>query len=529
MPGRDVRDLLLARHLEPQRAAEMLRPYGFQDPLAADRELQAIAEDPDARRRLAAILPALLEGLGASADPDGALGRLERFFRAAGGAMLSHLAADPRMIDVLTVAFGASPFMAEILTRHPAWLYWLSEPDVLDRARTREETGREVAAALGPLRSEESRRDALRIAKRREILHIGVRDLLRRATVEQTVAALSVLADTLIEAAAEVAEDALRKSLGLRPAVRPEAGEARRGQGRRGFTVLGLGKLGGEELNFSSDVDLVYLYDSDDGGAPGGPPLHARGDYFQALARRLTDVLGAVTAEGQVYRVDLRLRPDGRAGAVAGSLPSMEEYYRTRGATWERLALLKARPVAGDAALGRRFSARMAAFVFRRGFDRPALDEIRRVKRQLDGRIAERSESHRHVKLGVGGIREIEFACQVLQVRFGGRRARLRPRGTLPALAALREAGLLPAEEHDALARAYVFLRDVENKLQIVADTQVHALPQAPEEMRACALRLGYRDGHGRSAEDALTSDYRAHTGAAHRIFEDVLAGPRLL
>jgi len=521
MPERDVRDLLLAKRLEPRRVDELLRPYGFHDALGADRELQAMAKDPSVRARLAAILPGLLEGLGASADPDGALRRLERFFRAgSASAVLSHLAADPRMIEVVTTVFGASPFMAEILTRHTTWLYWLAEPGVLSRPRTRKEMARDLAAALGPLRSEESRLDALRIAKRRELLHIGVRDLLRRTSVEETLRALSWLAEALIEAACVVAEDALRASLGL-PAVRA----GRRGAG---FAVLGLGKLGGEELNFSSDVDLVYLYASDEGRVSTGRGAPEKSDYFQALARRVTAALGAVTGEGHVYRVDLRLRPEGRMGPVARSLVSMQEYYRTRGATWERMALLKARTVAGDRALGQRFLDRVAPFVYRRAFDGTALEDVRRVKRQIDRRMAERADGDRHVKLGVGGIREIEFVCQVLQVRFGARRARLRPRATLAALGALREAELLAADEHETLRRAYVFLRDVENKLQMVSDTQVHALPDAPEELRACALRLGYRDDAARSAADALLADYRAHTSATHRIFEDVLAGPRL-
>ena len=219
MTAPDVRDLLLASHLEPSRAAELLRPYGFRDPRAADRELQALAVDPSARARLSELLPDLLAGHAASADPDGALSRLERFVRASGSAaaMLSHLTTDPRMIDVLARTFGASPFMAEILIRHPAWLYWLSEPDVLARSRTKDEMARDLAAALEPLRTDERRLDALRLAKRREILHVGVRDLLRLATVEDTVSALSLVAEALIEAACVVAEEGLRASLGLRP------------------------------------------------------------------------------------------------------------------------------------------------------------------------------------------------------------------------------------------------------------------------------------------------------------------------
>jgi glutamate-ammonia-ligase adenylyltransferase len=527
MTAPDVRDLLLASQLEPSRAAELLRPYGFRDPRAADRELQALAADPSARARLSELLPDLLAGLAASADPDGALSRLERFVRASGSAasMLSHLTTDPRMIDVLARTFGASPFMAEILIRHPAWLYWLSEPDVLARSRTKDEMARDLAAALEPLRTDERRLDALRLAKRREILHVGVRDLLRLATVEDTVSALSLVAEALIEAACVVAEEGLRASLGLRPLrVRGRPGSA-----RTGFTVLGLGKLGGGELNFSSDVDLVYLYASDRGRAPGGASLSDRGDYFQALARRITSALVDVTGEGYVYRVDLRLRPEGRSGSVAQSLRSFEEYYHSRGATWERLALLKAWPVGGDRALGTRFLERVRPFVYDRPFDAAALEDVRRVKQQIDRKIAEREESHRHVKLGVGGIREIEFVCQAMQVRFGGRHRSLRERSTLGALDALRRTRLLALEEHDALVSAYLFLRDVENKLQMVSDTQVHALPEAPEEMRACALRLGYRDRDTRKAEEALLSDYRSHTEATHRIFQDVLAGDRLL
>ena len=526
MPTGDVRDVVLAPRLAPDRVAALLRPYGFRDPARADRELQAIAEDPHARELLGELLADVLAALAASADPDAALARLERFARASGSsaALLSHLRADPRMIDVLATTFGASPFMAEILIRHPGWFYWLSEPEVLARSRTKDEVARDLEAVLEPLHTEERRLDALRLAKRREILHIGMRDLLRLSTVEDTVGALSLLAEALIEAACLVAEDGLRTALGLRPLPAPAHGRA----ARTGFTVLGLGKLGGGELNFSSDVDLVYLYAADRGRVPGGASAPDRGDYFQALARRVTSALVEVTGEGYVYRVDLRLRPEGRSGSVARSLRSFEEYYRARGATWERLALLKAWPVGGDRALGARFLERVRPFVYGRPFDAAALEDVRRVKQQIDRRVAQRAQTHRHVKLGVGGIREIEFICQVMQVRFGGRHRSLRERSTLGALDALRRARLLALEEHDALVKAYLFLRDVENKLQMVSDAQVHSLPEAPEEVRACAVRLGYRSREGLRAEEALLSYYRSHTEATHRIFEDVLGGRRL-
>ena len=176
-----VRDLLLSPSLAKGRAEALLRPYGFRDPAQADRELQSLAEDPQARQLLAVIVDDLLMAASDSADPDGALTRFERFVRAAGspGRVFSHLGSDPRMIDVLLRSFGASPFLAEILIRQPGLMYWLSEPGALARPRRADEIRADLASALGSLRSEERRKDALRVAKRREILHIGVRDLLR--------------------------------------------------------------------------------------------------------------------------------------------------------------------------------------------------------------------------------------------------------------------------------------------------------------------------------------------------------------
>jgi glutamate-ammonia-ligase adenylyltransferase len=284
-----------------------------------------------------------------------------------------------------------------------------------------------------------------------------------------------------------------------------------------------MGKLGGHELNFSSDVDLIYLYDADRGRMDPARSQPSRGQFHLALGRRLTVALGEVTAEGYVYRVDLRLRPEGGAGNVALPLSAFASYYRTRGATWERLALLKARPVAGDHDLGFRGLEKVRGFVFGRPFDEESLEDVRRLKRQIDHRTAARSEQARHVKLGTGGIREVELLTQVLQVRHGSKRPKLRARGTLPALQALRDDDLLAEADHADLARAYLFLRDVENKLQMVSDSQVHLLPQEPEELRRCGLRLGYRDAPGMAAGEALAVDYRRHTEVVHRIYERVL------
>jgi glutamate-ammonia-ligase adenylyltransferase len=340
---------------------------------------------------------------------------------------------------------------------------------------------------------------------------------LRLSTVAGTLGALSAIADALVPLALEVAAAEARAELSL-PARRPA--------GRTpppGFVVLALGKLGGSELNFSSDVDLVYVHRDGARRVAGrrGPAVDAD-RWAEALARRLTSVLGEATPEGHVYRVDLRLRPEGRAGAISHSVDAADEYYRRRGATWERLALLKARPVAGDRRLGDELRRRVSSFVWTRPFDAEAVREVLRMKREADRRLAARGLEDRHVKLGRGGIREIELATQVLQIRHG-RAARLRAaRSTLAALDELRSLGELPREEAEALGAAYLFLRDVENKLQMAHDAQTHVLPADDGELALLARRLGYAGDRARAVA-RFRGDLRGHRDAVRRLFGETL------
>jgi [glutamine synthetase] adenylyltransferase / [glutamine synthetase]-adenylyl-L-tyrosine phosphorylase len=508
----------LARLLDdaPSPAAlALLRRQGVADPERAARELRALAPDRPARAVLARLLPSLVSALATVPDPDAALLHLERFVRASGGgaavlAVLHDRGAES--LELLLSGLGSSPFLADALVRHPEWAGWLSERHALAHASHSRDLADEIRRAVaeaGP----GGARDALRRLRRREILRLALRDLRRLTSVEETLVELSALADALVRAALEVATAEVRAEGRL-----PPLGS----EGRAGFAVLALGKLGGSELNFSSDVDLVYLHRTDAGRvAPtrGAPTRHA---YAEALARRLTAVLAETSHEGHVYRVDLRLRPEGRAGAISDSLRAADDYYRTRGAAWERLALIKARPVAGDDELGRALLRRVAPFVWGGPFDGHALGQVLRMKHESDRRLAARGLGERHVKLGRGGIREIELVTQVLQLRSSGRSG-LRARATLEALAALRDAGALPSPEAEALSRAYLFLRDVENKLQMVHDSQTHVLPADDEELRLLARRLGYADG-----PEALrfASDLAGHTQVVHRLFEELLVRP---
>jgi glutamate-ammonia-ligase adenylyltransferase len=293
-----------------------------------------------------------------------------------------------------------------------------------------------------------------------------------------------------------------------------------------------MGKLGGGELNFRSDVDLIYLYATDQermsSASNGSDPIEAP-DFFRRLSQKITVALNEFTAEGYIYRVDLRLRPEGEAGDIASSLAAFERYYRSsRIGTWERLALLKAWPVAGNYALGQDFLEMVRGVIYDPPFDRKAQEDVRNMKRKIDARMSVRQQRGRNVKLGTGGIREIELTAQSLQVCHGGRIPRIRERQTLKALSALCDESLISTEEWDLLTRAYVFLRDVENKLQMVYDAQTHSLPQTEQELTVCARRLGYSDSERISASRQLLRDYQEHTGRVNRIFEAILGSDLL-
>jgi len=421
--------------------------------------------------------------------------------------LFSHLQDSPQGLEILAKTLGGSPYMAEILIRDPQHFYWVTDPQILHTARQKRAIKHELLQTLNLLADEQKQLDYLRFYKRREMLHIGVRDLLRLCSVEDTLAALSVLAEVLISSANWVSASAMRREYQIPKNVFTS------------FTILAMGKLGGSELNFSSDVDLMYVYGSDHEAAAS----ISASEYFRRLSLKITAALNDFTPEGYVYRVDLRLRPEGDAGYIAYSLDGFRRYYESRLGSWERLALLKAWPVAGSHELGLRFLEMIRPFIYDRPFDEATLEEIRTMKRKMDDQIAARQQRDRNVKLGAGGIREIELVAQSMQVRYGSQLPQLRLRNTLGALHVLRDESLMPAEDCNTLAAAYVFLRDVENKLQMVNDAQIHSLPRDHEELTACARLLGYTEA------EPFLGNYQHHTGHVNRIFERVFSNSTLI
>jgi glutamate-ammonia-ligase adenylyltransferase len=307
-----------------------------------------------------------------------------------------------------------------------------------------------------------------------------------------------------------------------------------------GFSVMGMGKLGGHELNYSSDVDLIYVYASHEGetraprgksaGKPAGVGISSE-EYFEILSRELTKALVEQTREGYVFRVDLRLRAEGSVGQLARSLADYKKYYETRGMAWERLALLKAWPVAGSMAVGRAFLTMAKPFIFGAGkLDCDGalaiVQNVRAVKEMIDAKMAERGHERRNVKLGIGGIREIEFLAQTVQVLAGKQVPAILDRSTLGALPRFVTRRLISGRERDELTAAYLFLRDVEHKLQMVHDLQTHALPDETEELERCAIRGGYDGSDRTAAVKKFLADHAAHTAAVHRAFQSLFYEP---
>lgn len=530
----DPARLLLATGLTAEEVAALLAPYGFRDLKGADANLQAMAGEPRERAILAGFLGDLLAAVSETADPDQALTHWERFLEAGPnrGQLFAYLAGSPRILHLLCAIFGNSPALAQTLIRDPFLVYWLAEQEVLTRRPSRAALERELRTTLGNVTAMELKLERLRRFRRREMFRIGVRDLLRLSTVPETTEVLSELASLLIQAALDCVEAELQAQYGIPMHKGPQGRPV-----KTGFVVMGMGKLGGGELNFSSDVDLIYVYGSDEGATRPGPGQRRKTvsipneEYFEYVARDLTRALTQVTHEGHVFRVDLRLRAEGSVGRLARPLAGYARYYQSRGQVWERLALLKAWPVAGDQALGRAFLRMVRPFVI--GKARTAIgreeaatvvSQVKAVKDMIDGKMEERGHGKRNVKLGTGGLREIEFTVQTVQVLCGRRLPRILDRGTLASLAKFKRAGLLTSRTEAALQKAYIFLRDVEHKLQMVYDLQTHALPDSSEEMARCAVRLGY--GKEKRGLVRFTADHRRHTAFVNKTFRSLFVAP---
>ena len=476
---------LTADAAEAQNALEQL---GFADSVQALKTLDRTGGPPQF-----APLPALaVVELVATGRPDEGLRQLVRLAMAYGSprALFSHLEADPILCQRLVQIVSHSTFLADILVRDSKLLLWLlaETPHLVEPLDPR--VLRQILHADIDRFSEfEERLEELRRVHRREFLRIGAAEILGTKPVAQIGRELADLADVVVELVLETCQHDLWQEHG------PPLDE--RGRPAR-FLVVGLGKYGGQELNYSSDIDLIFVWDGETQPERGGTQLE-NSEFFHRLGQRVVQVLSEGTKEGFFYRVDMRLRPEGASGTLTHSLRASWTYYETRGELWERQMLIKARRVAGSQTLGEQYAAMLRPFIYPAHFHSSPHEEIRRIKERIEASIRERPRGENNIKLQAGGIRDIEFIVQCLQLLYGGSHPQVRFHNTLAAIDRLATMSALTAAEASALKGAYQFFRRVENLLQIASGRPDYAIP---EDARALALVMGY--GDARSFANAL-------------------------
>jgi [glutamine synthetase] adenylyltransferase / [glutamine synthetase]-adenylyl-L-tyrosine phosphorylase len=375
-------------------------------------------------------------------------------------------------------ALRYSPFARRLLESDPSLLSSLLEQ--LQQSWSREAMQDFVAARQ--IHDEASLKQVLRKLRQHVMARIIVRDLNGLANLDEVVESCTVLAEVSVQTALE------RLELWQREVHGTPIGE---GGDTPQMIVVGMGKLGGRELNVSSDIDLIFAY-AEDGETNGARPL-SNHDYFTRLGKKLIAAIGEVTADGLVFRVDMRLRPYGDSGPLVGSFAMLEEYYQTQGREWERYAWIKGRVIAGPE---KELQDLLRPFVFRKYLDYSALASMRDLKAQIIREVSRR-EMHDNIKLGPGGIREIEFVAQVFQLIRGGRDTALQIRPTLKVLALLAERGELMEDAVQQLSSAYVFLRNLEHRLQYLQDAQTQMLPFDDENRERIAKGMGFADWKG--------------------------------
>lgn len=473
-----------AAGLSPEALRDRLRILGFRDVERAVRTLGGLVGGTDRRAKLFRVLtPAMLRFLASTPQPDQGLFSFLRLGEALEGRVdvLGALRDNPPALEFLATVLGSGRFLGEVLVHVPEELASIADPQGPGAPKDLHRLRREAEASLR-WRSPDQRWNGLRRFKRRETLRIALSDLAGSSDVAEVGSWLSDLAGACIEAAVDDSQ---------------------------AFAVVGMGKLGGRELNYASDVDVLFVH---------------RGDTQDAekRAENLLRAVGEVTPEGRAFRVDAALRPEGRSGPLSRSIESYTEYYERWGDHWEHQALIKARVVAGEAALGQELVevARRAAFP--RQLPQDALTQIRHLKARMEKeRIPKGIDPRRHLKLGPGGITDVEFGVQLLQRAHGFAHPELQVTGTLEALRAATELGLVPDEDAARLREAFTFLMELRNRIFFLFSKPVDALPTKPEELEALGIAMGLTGQPRQEVEETFLRVTRRARKVAHALIYD--------
>lgn len=446
----------------------------------------------------------ILRALSFSADSSMALRHLVRFIHAHGdamGAQIRSLRDNPEHLHFLCSFFSFSAYLSEIAIQQPETLGSLLVARGLNREKDLAQYRAEAGEGLAGIEGREERRAALTVVKKRELLRIGIRELRELGDTPTLCRELSSLAQAIVEVAYH---DCLGELIALHGMpINESDGEP------TGFCVYAMGKFGAGELNFSSDIDLVFVYDEEGHTSPETPAARRlrNHDFFNKLVRMLAGYINDPNPEGFLFRVDLRLRPDGDDGPLARSRSAYVAYLLGHAALWEKIAYMKARCIAGDRRLAELFDPSLEQFVYTENDPAELLPEIARLKRRIDFERLDHESRELDIKRGRGGIREVEFIVAALQILHNGRWPELRVRPTMDALRLLRDRGLIDGPAAGLLESAYYLYRRIEHTLQMMNENQTHRMPSSEEERRRLALRCGFLDKE--EFEETLTQ-YRS-------------------
>jgi glutamate-ammonia-ligase adenylyltransferase len=484
-----------------------LAAFGLRDTARAAATLRRLARGTvaaplpaSAAEAFADLAPRILRAASKTPDPDASLTQFERFCGLIGshGALYSVLAEAPPVTELLIRVAGCSASLSAILAAHPEYFDMLMDPLLMSAPRTADKLAGELAVRLEETRTGEAGMKVIGRFRRRELLRIGVRDLMGDADVLTTMRELSALGDVCLQAAlAAVAPEVVDHPADGLP-----------------FAVVGLGKLAGRELHYNSDLDVVFVWGECEGG-----PSDRQAAYMRLAGEIMARATAATSGEGPPLRLDARLRPEGNSGPLARSVASCREYYAGRAEPWERLALVRLRPVAGSPAVAEEFGQVIEQFVWGRGLSPAELDEIVHLKGRMERERAKTAGGLIDVKLGPGGISDIEFCVQLLQLAHGHAEPTVRAPGTLDGLRALARAGAFPSEQDGAaLEAAYLFLRALECRLQIAqAWDQSTVSPGAVDRLERLMDRPGRED---RPPAEALAGELDRHRRLARGLYE---------
>ena len=480
---------------------------GLQNLPRAQTNLDAIARSGMAIDQFESICQQLAVQLPTLSDPDLALNNLERFVSAARNplAVGALFQRDKTGLPILLVIFSTSQYLSDLLIRDTESYDFLrlTEGQLYARGILCDE----IVAAIDSAKEPAQAMQILRRYKHRETLRIAFADLIVQQPLNLITEQISFLAEAICEAALHFANKQLVEKWGV-----PQAEEQ-----RVKFVIFALGKLGGCELNYSSDIDLILVYESDGETSCETGKSKENRRFFERLTRDFSKLLTETTSLGAAYRVDLRLRPEGSKGPVCNNKKAFLNYYNLQGRTWERQALIKMRPIAGDKELGDKIIRELDPWVFRRTLNRFDIAGIKSLKRQIERRALVDGEQKTNVKTGFGGIRDVEFVIQFLQLLHD-----VRTPTTMEAIRRLAEANCLTIEESRMLTENYVWLRQLEHRLQIMFDLQTHTLPESDFELAKTAKRMGFKDSE-RTALEQFRTEFVETTQANNRILNHLL------